>query len=179
MKKTLLVLFLLLTDSVWSQSYEEKAAKSKASIGKPVQAHAFYTLDKQPITFESLKGEPVVAYFFASWCSPCYEALENLNQAIQITPSSVRVIAISLDEDWEKLERMLVKTGFSGEVWKSGDAKSALRQRLFANFSGSLPHIIRINKQGILIEEGSRVKTIEQWSAVISQKASLSEASRT
>lgn len=177
MKTAFFMLFVLLTGSVWGQSYEEKAAASKALIGKPLQAHSFYTLDKKPISFESLQGEPVVAYFFASWCAPCYKALNNLDHAIKTTPSSVQVIAISLDEDWESLEQMLIKTGFSGVVWKSGDAKSALAQRLFANFSGTLPHIIRIDKQGMLIEGGSRIKTIKQWEAVISQRASLSEAS--
>ncbi|GGA83897.1 hypothetical protein GCM10011369_27390 [Neiella marina] len=177
MKKLVLLLSLLFVGCVWGQSYEEKVAMSKALIGKPVQSHAFYTLDKQPITFASVKGKPIVAYFFASWCAPCYEGLENLHKATELTQSEVEVIAVSLDEDWDKLQRMLIKTGFSGQVWKSADAESALRRRLFANFSGSLPHIIRIDSQGILVEGGSRVKTTAQWAAVISQKATLREAS--
>lgn len=177
MKKLFLLLFLIFSSDSWGQTYEEKVAASMAFIGKPVQEHSFYTSERQPITFQDLKGEAVVAYFFASWCSPCYVALENLNKAIETNSPSIRVIAISLDEDWIKLERMLARTGFTGEVWKSADAKTAIRERLFANFSGSLPHIIRIDTQGILIEGGSRVKTIEQWTAVINQNASLSEAS--
>ncbi len=177
MKKVSILLFLIFSSGSWSQTYEEKVAASRAFIGKPVQEHTFYTIDKLPITFQSLEGESVVAYFFASWCSPCYEALENLNKAIKTAPPSIRVVAISLDEDWTDLERMLARTGFTGEVWKSADAKLAFRKRLFANFSGSLPHIVRIDSHGVLVEGGSRVKTIEQWAAVINKNASLAEAS--
>ncbi|MHC6646494.1 TlpA family protein disulfide reductase [Alteromonas sp. HB246098] len=177
MKKGLLLLLLIFSNSSWSQTYEEKIAASKAFIGKPVQEHTFYTLDKQPITFQNLKGEAVVAYFFASWCSPCYEALENLNKAIETTPPTVHVVAISLDGDWASLERMLARTGYTGEVWKSADAELAFQERLFANFTSSLPHIIRIDAQGILIEGGSRVKSFAQWTALINQNASISKAS--
>nr|WP_246261083.1 TlpA disulfide reductase family protein [Alteromonas ponticola] len=173
-----MLLFLFIPSISWGQSYEEKVAVSKALIGKPVQAHTFYTLDKQSFSFQNLQGEFIVAYFFASWCSPCYGTLENLDKAIKNTPPTVRIVAVSLDEDWIKLKRMLAKTGFSGEVWKSADAKSVLRERLFANYSGSLPYIIRVDQQGILIEGGSEVKTSEQWSAIISQNASLNEASK-
>ncbi len=176
--RSLLFMLLLFTTTVWGQTYQEKVTKSKALFGKPVQLNGFYTLAKQPITFENLKGEPVVAYFFASWCSPCYESLGNLNQAIDISQPSVNVIAISLDESWEDLEMMLDKTGFSGEVWKWAEEESALKQRLFGNFSGSLPYVIKINAQGILEVGSSRIKTVTQWSAVINNQASLSEANR-
>lgn len=178
MKKLFLLLALLVANNALSQTYADKVAKSKALVGQPVQTHTFYTLDKKPVSFEDFKGEPVVAYFFASWCSPCYGALTNLHQAIEDTPPTVRVVAISLDEEWENLDRMLNKTGFTGEVWKWDAAESALQQRLFANFSGSLPHIIRVNDKGILIEAGSRIKTAEQWSAVINQQRSLHDASK-
>ena len=178
MKIAFWFLLIVLTTPTWGQSYQEKVAASKALIGQPVQEHLFYTLDKQPINFQSLIGKPTVAYFFASWCSPCYEVLENLDKAIKSTPHSVNIIAISLDKDWEKLNRMLLKTGYSGQVWKSSDAKTVFRQRMFANFTASIPHIITVDELGILIEEGSKVKSVKQWAAVLQEEASLDEASR-
>ncbi|WP_338520001.1 TlpA family protein disulfide reductase [Alteromonas gracilis] len=178
MKNIILVLFLLSAHSAWSQTYQEKIAASKALIDKPIQTHQFYTLDKQTISFENLNGQSIVAYFFASWCSPCYASLKNLNAAIGNVPSTVRVVAVSLDEDWDDLQGMLDKTGFTGEVWKSSDATAVLTNRLFANFSGSLPYVIKVDAKGILREGGSRIKTTEQWLAVINQSTSLSEASK-
>lgn len=178
MKKLLTILLLTLAPLAWSQSYQEKVAASKALIGKPVQSHAFYTTEKQPIDFASVNGEIVVAYFFASWCSPCYASLGSLNKALEASSPSIWVIAISLDEDWKSLKGMLAETGFSGEVWKSSDATSVLSQRMFGNFSGSLPYAIKVDKHGILQEGGSRIKTVEQWSAIINENISLLDASR-
>ncbi|WP_394131113.1 TlpA family protein disulfide reductase [Shewanella maritima] len=179
MKKiVLLSIYFVFTNCAFAQTYEEKREASLALIGQPVQDHTFLTLNKQEVTFDSLKGKTTIAYFFASWCSPCYTKLENLGKAIEDKTPTVNVIAISLDEDWVKLERMLVKTGYTAEVWKSSSPKAVLQNRMFANFSGSLPHIVKINEHGILEEINWHIESQEQWSACLSGEVSLSEASR-
>lgn len=63
MKKVSIFLFLIFSSGSWSQTYEEKVAASRAFIGKPVQEHTFYTIDKLPITFQSLKVKMLLLTF--------------------------------------------------------------------------------------------------------------------
>ena len=159
-----------------ASTYEEKVALSKALVGQQVQTPTFLTSSGNEVSFPSLEGKPTVAYFFASWCAPCYSSLKNLQAVQSGHPQSVNVVAISLDDDWDELNTMLEKTGYTGTVWKSEADSDVLIQKMFGNYAGSIPYTIKISADGVLTESSYSIKTEPQWRATLSNEVSLKDA---
>lgn len=159
-----------------ASSYQEKVARSLEALGQPVDPFEFTDSNGAYVNFSSLKGQTTIAYFFASWCTPCYATLENLEEERKMANKSTTIVAVSFDSDPEKLKRMLIKTGYTGEVWLSTSKEKPLLNKLFANFSGSLPYAIKVDANGILIEHSHDIKSKEQWSKAISGELSLQDA---
>lgn len=178
MKVLCLVWSLLLSFPLSSKTFEEGVKYARSQLGKPIEQHDFFTLGKETVSFDMLRGKTTVVYFFASWCAPCYETLENLDTALKSGSTSTTVVAVSFDEDWEALQKMLDVTGFSGDVWKSSTGKMPLRDWMFANYGRSLPYTIKIDENSLLAEQSYHIKTVEQWTAVLTQELPLSKAER-
>jgi peroxiredoxin len=66
--------------------------------GGAVPDYAVLTLEGQPRTLSSYRGEPVLLNVWATWCPPCVRempALQRLHEALG--PEGLRVIAVSVD----------------------------------------------------------------------------------
>ena len=54
----------------------------------------------EQVQLSSLKGEPVILHFWASWCPPCRSEMPAMSSWVQQHPD-VNVVMISLDYDQE------------------------------------------------------------------------------
>lgn len=62
------------------------------------------------VTLSGQKGHPVMLNFWATWCPPCVEempALEDL--ARRIDGTDLRLLAVSVDDEWEQIRRFFPK----------------------------------------------------------------------
>jgi len=62
------------------------------------------------ISLQQQLGHPVLLNFWATWCPPCVDevpALEELARRLQGT--DMRMLAVSVDDDWDKIRRFFVK----------------------------------------------------------------------
>ena len=60
----------------------------------------------------SLRGHPVFLNFWATWCPPCTEempSMETLAVGIESLGSDIRTVAVSVDENWDVIQRFFVK----------------------------------------------------------------------
>jgi peroxiredoxin len=62
------------------------------------------------VTLSGQKGHPVMLNFWATWCPPCVEempALEDL--ARRIDGTDLRLLAVSVDDEWDQIRRFFPK----------------------------------------------------------------------
>jgi peroxiredoxin len=55
-------------------------------------------------------GHPVLLNFWATWCPPCVDEVPSLEDlAYRIKGTDIRMLAVSVDEDWGKIRRFFAK----------------------------------------------------------------------
>src|SRR4051794_13787147 len=93
-------------------------------LGKRVPDPSFKTLDGQSRKLSALRGQVVVANFWATWCGPCQEELPRLSQlAASYAGKPVRFVLISIDEpkNRSKIPAVLERLHVSLESWDDAD----------------------------------------------------------
>jgi cytochrome c biogenesis protein CcmG, thiol:disulfide interchange protein DsbE len=84
--------------------------QGEASLrGRPAKDFA-YTLDGKPTHLSDLRGKVVLLNFWATWCPPCVDETQSLNQLQhRIAPLGGTVLGVSVDEDPNAYENFLQK----------------------------------------------------------------------
>ena len=62
-------------------------------------------------TLQEMRGKLVIVHFWASWCPPCLKEIPDLiefAEAWQDKP--IEVIGVSLDENWENAEKVVISS---------------------------------------------------------------------
>ena len=77
-------------------------AGNSLQLGQPAPPLVLHTLDGQTISTEALRGQVVIATFWATWCAPCREELPLLSDyAARHADRGLRVLGFSLDAPGE------------------------------------------------------------------------------
>jgi len=70
----------------------------------PLTAHSieyqWVDAEGKQVHLSSLKGQPVILHFWASWCPPCRSEMPAMNHWVQQHPD-VKVVMVSLDSNQE------------------------------------------------------------------------------
>jgi peroxiredoxin len=62
------------------------------------------------VSLRSQRGHPVAVNFWATWCPPCVEEVPSLEaMATTLEGTDLRLLAVSVDDDWDKIRRFFVK----------------------------------------------------------------------
>ena len=134
--KLLIVLFLITTQSTYSQN-NIPSVNIKTLDGKSVNSRSIY--NKNGLTVYS---------FWATWCVPCINELDDIHKEIEKwDEANVKIVAISTDDSRTKRRiRPLIsgkKWGFKILLDENQDLKRAL------NING-IPHTIVTNGNKII-----------------------------
>jgi cytochrome c biogenesis protein CcmG/thiol:disulfide interchange protein DsbE len=166
MRKHLAAVLICLSAVVLSGCAAEPTVRPEdVVVGNTIPDFTLRTLDGKKVSKSSLKGEPVVLNFWASWCAQCRAEIPELKQVAD--GSKAKVIGIALDEDGlETVKPFVESQGINYQVLL-GD------QEVFQQFNGvGIPYtivldgsqrIVSIHRGHVAREElEAALKTIEQ-----------------
>jgi cytochrome c biogenesis protein CcmG/thiol:disulfide interchange protein DsbE len=62
------------------------------------------------VSLSQQKGHPVLLNFWATWCPPCVDEVPSLEDLAQrLDGSDMRMLAVSVDDDWDKIRHFFAK----------------------------------------------------------------------
>jgi len=97
MRKILAAVFICLSAAALSGCASAEAVKPEdVIVGNTIPDFALTSLDGKTVDKDSLKGQPVVLNFWATWCMNCRAELPVLKELA--AKSGAKVVGIALDE---------------------------------------------------------------------------------
>ena len=139
MKKTILIIFILFN------AMSIHAQIPSVNI-KDLNNNIFNTSD-----FEN-NGHPIILSFWATWCKPCKQELENINDVYEewVDETNVKLIAISIDDsrNTSKIKPMINAKGWDYEVYL--DTNREFAQQMGVN---PIPHTFLLNAKKEVVYE--------------------------
>lgn len=144
------------------QSSARRAPSANRAIGPAAQmgsknepeASALYEatlpdLNGQPVALASLKGRPVVANFWATWCAPCVEEMPHL-EALSLTFKNIQFVGIGIDTA-ANIAQFVTKIPVSYPLFVAGHSGIAL-VRALGNSAGGLPFTVLLDAEGRIFD---------------------------
>jgi peroxiredoxin len=164
----LLLVVSLIAFSAVSQSTEK---------GRPIPSVAIKTLKGESFNTSSISndGKPVVISFWATWCKPCIEELNNISEVYPEwqKETGVKIYAVSIDD-----ARTMQRVGpfVNGKKWTYDfllDPNSDFKRTLNVNMP---PHTFLVNGKGEIVwqhvgyVDGNEEELYEELKKVASAK---------
>ncbi|MBA3595992.1 MAG: TlpA family protein disulfide reductase [Methylibium sp.] len=119
-----------------------------AAKGDAFFAASFKQIGSSVVPLQTLRGKPVVAYFWASWCAKCREELKAV-QALQdqYRDRGLVVVGFGIDQV-DRIERFAREAGIDYPVFAGGPAAIALSKRM-GNLREEMPFAVAIDREGL------------------------------
>ncbi len=90
-------------------------------------------------------GSPIIISFWATWCKPCKQELENIHEVYEDwqEETNVKLIAISIDDarNTSKIKPLVNAKGWEYEVYQDSNREFATRMGV-----NPIPHTFLLNK---------------------------------
>lgn len=104
------------------------AASASPKIGDEAPAFSLATLDGKEVDRTWLSGQVTVVEFFATWCVPCRENLDDLRANQQEFGNRVRTLVVAVDEPAKVRKFLEAYPRFAQAAWTS-DANGEVARR--------------------------------------------------
>ncbi|AWB35160.1 TlpA family protein disulfide reductase [Orrella marina] len=111
---------------------------------------AFDELNGDVVQMESLRGQPLVINFWATWCPPCVKEMPELDRISEEMPNA-RVIGVAIDSR-DNVVKFLDKVPVKFPIYIAGHAGIEVTRGLGNNVM-ALPFTILINDRGELVSK--------------------------
>jgi len=86
------------------------AVEADTMDGSPATTFKLPARGGGDLDLTSLHGKTVLVNFWATWCPPCREEMPSLSRlAQQFDPSTFEVVAVSVDDGWDPVEKFLAQ----------------------------------------------------------------------
>jgi len=118
-------------------------------IGDQIPPLNLKSADGRTESLESFRGKPVLIDVWATWCSPCVEALPKLNQLYgEAARKGLALITIDQDEEAKTATDFLAKKGYT---WPNFHDAGEVEKLLG---SSGIPRTLLIDAQGKVVYDG-------------------------
>jgi peroxiredoxin len=129
-----------------------QASSQSSDKGRPIPSVAIKTLKGESFNTSSISndGKPVVISFWATWCKPCIEELNNISEVYPEwqKETGVKIYAVSID-DARTTQR--VAPFVNGKKWSYDvllDPNSDFKRTMNVNMP---PHTFLVNGKGEIV----------------------------
>jgi len=114
-------------------------------------AFAITTLDGKRMSMDDLQGKVVLVDFWATWCTPCREALPHIQKvAKKFEGEPLVILSISLDGDRQKWKEFVAKNEMTWPQYCDGGFTGPISRMFGVN---AIPHTFTIDADGVLQDE--------------------------
>ncbi len=143
-------------------------------VGKIVPAFSFTSLDNPTTTYtnESLRGKIYLIDFWATWCKPCIEEMENMHRVYEkYKTRGFEIVSLSLDDKPETIKRF--RSGRWRMPWLNSLIPGGFDSEMVKRFEISgIPKPILVGRTGkiIAIENELRGPNLDKTLAMILTK---------
>lgn len=120
--------------------------------GEALFASTFKQFGSDKLPLAPLKGRPLIAYFWATWCAECREeaiALMALRQ--RHDQGGLAVVGIGIDQS-DKLASFVREHQINYPVYVAGQEGIDLSKRM-GNLLGELPYTVAIDRRGAFVAQ--------------------------
>ena len=168
MKKAI-ILFLFISNILFSQNIDEGTGVSKLKIGDKAPDFEFVDLDGKSINFNQFKGKYVLINFFATWCAPCVKEMPLIENEIWKSHKNnddFIILSFGRGHSNEEVKKFISEKGFTFPIY------SDQNKMIFNLFALSfIPRNYIIDKNGIVIysEGGFRPEEFEKMKNKINE----------
>ena len=148
MKKLLIVAFVILTNSVFAQTF--MAQTNSPMLGKVCPDFSMSVIGangvEKPLALSELRGKVVILEFWATYCAPCIPYIKHFEKLQSQFGDAIKVIEIS-EENRDKVDAFIQKRGYKN-VSFAMDWGRKLNDMFYHHF---IPHTVVIDQDGVVL----------------------------
>ncbi|MDZ7898084.1 MAG: TlpA disulfide reductase family protein [Arcicella sp.] len=148
MKKLLIVAFVILTNSVFSQTF--MAQTNPPMLGKVCPDFTMSVIGangvEKPLALSELRGKVVILEFWATYCAPCIPYIKHFEKLQFQFGDAIKVIEIS-EENRDKVDAFILKRGYKNVTFAM-DWGRKLNDMFYHHF---IPHTVVIDQDGVVL----------------------------
>ena len=123
-----------------------ESAPAVVAVGSPAPEFQLNKVDGTPVSFDELRGEPVVLVFWTAWCASCEEEAPHINKlAAEFESRGVKVLGINVKDSAQRTASGIKDFGIRYTVARDEAAQVARSY----NVAGT-PTIVFIDKRGVV-----------------------------
>ena len=125
---------------------------ARQAKGDALFASTFKQFGSNKQTLAPLKGQPLIVYFWATWCAECRdEAITLMALQQRHDKDGLAVVAIGVDQS-DKLASFVREHQINYPVYVAGQAGIDLSKRM-GNLLGELPYTVAIDRRGAFVAQ--------------------------
>ena len=122
---------------------------------------SFEQPDGQPLAMATLRGQPLLLNFWATWCPPCIKEMPDLDRfARRFGAQGWRVLGLAVDNP-KAVREFLARSPVSYTIGLAGFEGAELSRKL-GNSQGGLPFTVVLDRQGMVSHRKAGATTLDE-----------------